>query len=146
MADSPEQKKRGRGRPSVWDELAVTRLGNDLIAWLQADDDNIFVEDFLSQHGLYRQAQARLTSKFEVFRDLIKAAKEIQEIKINRLALKQKVNPVMAIFLLKNHHGYADKQEIKTENLNYNYDPADLRAKTADELLDLLNQETNTTH
>lgn len=141
--------KRGRvneGRPVKWTEEAAMKLASDLRTWMEEDEnENIFFQEYLAKQRIHGSTISDLTSKFPEFSAVIKELKSLQEFRINKLALKQKVNPVMAIFLLKNLHGYADKQEVKTENVNYNYDPGDLRAKTADELADLLNQETNTT-
>jgi hypothetical protein len=145
-ANSDKPKHPG-GRPVEWTEERAMRLAADLENWMMADEDeNIFFQEYLAKAKINNQVISELSSKFPKFSETIKGLKRIQEFRINRMALKQKVNPVMAIFLLKNLHGYADKQEVKTENVNYNYDPADLRSKTQDELLELLAQETNTTH
>jgi signal transduction histidine kinase len=143
--DKPKNKG---GRPKgsdKWTEPKALELANEMLEWFKADKTRVFMMEFLvEEKGLYQQIVSDLTSKFDSFSAVIKRCKLIQETRLQKLTL-DKQNPAGAIFLLKNHHGYADKQEIKTENLNYNYDPSDLRSKTADELHDLLSQETNTT-
>jgi hypothetical protein len=150
MSEKLEKKplthsERGKlgGRPEIWTEEAALQLGEQLIAWYEVDEDNIYLKEFLSKRRLHSQIISELTSKWESFSELIKIAKEIQEV---RLLKKEGKGEIKSMFVLKNHHGYADKQEVKTENMNYNYDPGDLRQKTADELIELLNAETNTSH
>ena len=64
--------------------------------------------------------------------DLIKKAYEILETTMENYATSGKINPVMSIFMLKNHFGYQDKTEYvltpnqKTEN---DYDADDIRKR-----------------
>ena len=64
--------------------------------------------------------------------DLIKKAYEILETSMEAYANAGKINPVMAIFMMKNHFGYQDKTEYvltpnqKTEN---DYDAEDIRKR-----------------
>ena len=45
-------------------------------------------------------------------RDLLKKAMSLLELQMNDYMQNGKINPVSAIFLSKNHFGYADKQEV----------------------------------
>ena len=64
--------------------------------------------------------------------DLIKKAYEILETTMENYATSGKINPVMSIFMMKNHFGYQDKTEYvltpnqKTEN---DYDADDIRKR-----------------
>ena len=64
--------------------------------------------------------------------DLIKKAYEILEMSMENYASSGKVNPVISIFMMKNHFGYQDKTEYvltpnqKTEN---DYDAEDIRKR-----------------
>ena len=64
--------------------------------------------------------------------DLVKKAYEILETSMEAYANAGKINPVMAIFMMKNHFGYQDKTEYvltpnqKTEN---DYDAEDIRKR-----------------
>ena len=64
--------------------------------------------------------------------DLVKKAYEILETTMENYANAGKINPVMAIFMMKNHFGYQDKTEYvltpnqKTEN---DYDADDIRKR-----------------
>ena len=64
--------------------------------------------------------------------DLIKKAYEILETSMEAYANAGKINPVMAIFMMKNHFGYQDKTEwVVTPNNNQanDYDPEDIRKR-----------------
>ena len=64
--------------------------------------------------------------------DLIKKAYEILETSMEAYANAGKINPVMAIFMMKNHFGYQDKTEwvVTPNNTQANdYDPEDIRKR-----------------
>ena len=64
--------------------------------------------------------------------DLIKKAYEILETTMENYANAGKINPVMAIFMMKNHFGYQDKTEyVLTPNQQQpsDYDPEDIRKR-----------------
>jgi len=127
------------GRPTEWTEDRALELGEGLIAWMEASSDNVYWEKYLylerKEEKLYPELISYLTSKYDSFLQLVKRAKKIQEI---RLLEKEGKGEIKSLFVLKNHHGYADRTEVKTENVNYNYDPKDLREKTQDDLQEML--------
>ena len=64
--------------------------------------------------------------------DLVKKAYEILETSMEAYANAGKINPVMAIFMMKNHFGYQDKTEyVLTPNQQQpsDYDPEDIRKR-----------------
>ena len=64
--------------------------------------------------------------------DLIKKAYEILETSMENYANAGKINPVMAIFMMKNHFGYQDKTEyVLTPNQQQasDYDAEDIRKR-----------------
>ena len=63
---------------------------------------------------------------------LVKSAYEMLEMSMEAYANAGKINPVMAIFMMKNHFGYQDKTEwVVTPNNNQanDYDPEDIRKR-----------------
>lgn len=65
-------------------------------------------------------------------RDLIKKAYQFLNAQMEDYAQNGKVNPVTAIFLMKNHFGYADKQELvltPNQQLGDQVSPEDLQRK-----------------
>ena len=64
--------------------------------------------------------------------DLVKKAYDILETSMENYANAGKINPVMAIFMMKNHFGYQDKTEwVVTPNTNNasDYDADDIRKR-----------------
>ena len=61
-------------------------------------------------------------------RDLIKKAYQFLNAQMEDYAQNGKVNPVTAIFLMKNHFGYADKQEVEVTAKNPLGDEPDPKA------------------
>lgn len=114
----------GGGQPNnknaeKWTEEKAVALGEDLIEWLLEKDENgndkqnIFYKEFLvMEKNLYAGVIDYLTDKFESFSNLIKRANEIQELKLNKLGVQNKLNPTMTIFCLKNHHHYKDRTQV----------------------------------
>ena len=45
-------------------------------------------------------------------RNVLKMARQINEMLMNQMMLNGKINPVTGIFLLKNSHGYKDQQDV----------------------------------
>jgi hypothetical protein len=54
-----------------------------------------------------------LSNKFTSFSEIIKKAKQIQEAKLVEHGVFNNLNAPVTIFVLKNHHGYRDKQDIE---------------------------------
>ena len=79
--------------------------------------------------GNHTTSTPKLPSEVE---DLIKKAYEILETTMENYANAGKINPVMAIFMMKNHFGYQDKTEyVLTPNQKQDsdYDADDIRKR-----------------
>jgi len=103
-----------------WTEKKSLKLGADLIDWLKARDEdgedkgNIFYEEFLViERDLYPQLITYLSEKFSSFSKLIDKAKKIQELKLVKYGVGDRLNASMTKFTLSNNHGYSDKQEVQ---------------------------------
>ena len=71
--------------------------------------------------------------------DLVKKAYDILETSMEAYANAGKINPVMAIFMMKNHFGYQDKTEyVVTPNVNNDsdYNAEDIRKRYLTETTD----------
>jgi len=94
-----------------WTEEKATQLGNELIQWLKKADENMFFEEFLViEKDLYPEIVTYLKKKFESFFKLIEKAKKIQEIKLYKFGILDKLNAQITKFVLINEHG--KKSEI----------------------------------
>lgn len=119
--DKSDMKKKHGGQPGnrnaeKWTEEKALQLAYDLIDWLNEKDEegndkgNIFYEDFLCiENDLYEDVIGYLCRKFNSFLDLIKRAKKIQELKLMKFGIADRLQPTMTIFCLKNLHGWNDR-------------------------------------
>lgn len=117
MAKATDKNKGGQPKnknAEKWSEAEALSLGNRLIDWLKESRTNIFMKDFLIlQNDYYNDLIVYLSEKYTSFSELIKRAKEIQEIKLLQNSTENNINPTMTIFILKNNHGWKDKQEVE---------------------------------
>lgn len=126
---------RGGGKPGnknaeKWPEERALEFGQELIKWLSIEpiiktsmhgeyitSINLFIIEFLALKGHSKELTSNLAEKFESFNDLLKKAKAIQESKILKYSMMNKINPTISIFCLKNHHNYKDKQDINVSKV-----------------------------
>jgi hypothetical protein len=81
--------------------------------WMQMSKENI--AEYATKSLEYSRAIKRLEIKTEEY--------------LSTDGLKERINPTMAIFLLKNNHGYKDKQETVNENYNFNQSLSEYKAQ-----------------
>lgn len=106
--------------PEKWTEEKALALADELIEWLKEKDEdgedkgNIFYEEFLIiEKDLYVDVIRYLTDKFSSFSERIKQAKKIQELKLQKYGVGDRLNASMTKFTLMNNHGWTDKSESK---------------------------------
>jgi len=94
-----------------WTETKALEVGNKLIEWLHEKDaegqdkGNIFFEEFLYlENNYYSELIAYLSKKFTSFLKLIERAKKIQEIKLYKYGVGDRLNANMTKFVLINEH------------------------------------------
>lgn len=105
-----------------WTEKKALALADELIAWLkEVDEDgedkgNMFYEEFLIiEKDLYLDVIRYLKNKFSSFSERIKQAEKIQEIKLQKYGVGDRLNASMTKFVLTNKHGWREKSEAKNE-------------------------------
>lgn len=119
---SPEtiEKMKGNTNAQVWDFETAKKLFTDLIDWLNADLQNVFIISFLAERKIHKSTLDYLIDTYDneakELRDLEKTAKTIQEARLVDLGFKNVGNPTITIFLLKNNHGYKDRYENDNTN------------------------------
>lgn len=101
-----------------WTENRAIQLGQDLIDWLKAVDENgmdrgnILVDEFLViEKELYPELTSYLCKKFTSFFNLYEKAKRIQQTKLVKYGIGDRLNASMTKFTLINNHGWKDKKE-----------------------------------
>ena len=102
-----------------WTEKKALELGNQLLDWQKEVDEkgndkgHIFWEEFfVIKNDYYPELPSYLSIKFTSFLKLIGRAKKIQEIKLVKYGVADRLNASMTKFCLINHHGYTDKQSM----------------------------------
>lgn len=121
IAESNAPKKNIGGQPKnnnaeKWTEEKALELGNKLIEWMRSQPQNIWFQDFLYIQNDYEYNILHyLSEKFDSFSTLKKKADAIQEFKMQRYANSKYINPTIAVFNLKNKHGWTDRREDKLE-------------------------------
>lgn len=132
-----KQFQKGNKAAEKWTEERALKLGNDLIEWMNENDDNMFFEEFLLiEKDLYEEIISYLCKKFTSFLKLIKKAQKIQEIKLKKFGVQDRLNASMTKFTLINNHGWKDRieQDVKQESsININLD-----GKSTDEIVEML--------
>ena len=117
-----------------WTEKKAIAVAKKLIKWLKADDENIFYKDFLLIVNDYNlDLIGYLRKKFSSVAELLETAKDIQEIKLVKFGVLDRLNSTMTKFTLINNHGYADKHEIEN---NHSGAIDDLSMVTTEELVE----------
>lgn len=103
----------------VWTKPKIKKLADEMIDWLNEKDEdgedkgNIFFEEFLIiKKGLYRELIQYLSAKSDYFKNTVSRAKEIQELKLIKFGVADRLQSTMTIFCLKNHHGYKDSHQL----------------------------------
>lgn len=105
-----------------WTEKVSLKFANDLLDWMNAEDENIFFDDFLfnvanpkdygKNNRIYPQLIDYLCNKFSSFLKLIEIAQKKQEIKLKKFGVFDKLNASMTKFTLINNHGWTDASKI----------------------------------
>lgn len=120
-SDNPKPFQKGNKFAEDWTEEKALLFGQKLIDWLNAEDENIFFEEFIfmTKHGndfpkLIVQTPSYLAKKFTTFANLLDEAKKIEEIKLKKYSAFNKINPQICKFLLSAQYGYTEK--IATDN------------------------------
>lgn len=99
-----------------WTEDAALKIGNELISWMKKEDENMFFEEFLYLKENYNtDLISYLRKKFSSFAELIRIAKKMQEVKLKKFGVMDKLNAQMTKFVLINNHNWRDKKEINVD-------------------------------
>ena len=104
---------KGNQYPLKWTLEKTHEFFDNVLAILEEDNNIHTLGGAALKAGQYEQLITYLEGVYpdEVF-ESIKKAREIVKGRLIQDGLGNKVNNAMAIFVLKNNHGMADKQEI----------------------------------
>lgn len=112
--------QKGNKAGEKWNEEASLMLFNDLHDWMKAEDENVFIEDFLYfqcdeskyKGKIYPELMSYLSGRFTACFKLHEKAKEMQKLKLMKLGAFDKLNSSIVKFLLSAQHGMSEKTII----------------------------------
>lgn len=88
-----------------WTKKKADQLAIDLIEWMKEEENNIFFEEFIViKRDLYPGVTSYLCKKFTSFFKLIEKAKKIQELKLYKFGVEDRLNAQITKFVLINEH------------------------------------------
>ncbi len=109
-----------------WTEKKAIELGEDMISWLKESDTNLFFGEYLHiVNNYYPSLISYLRNKFTSFSKLIEKAKKIQELKLYKFGVADRLNASMTKFVLINEHQKVSdnsKQDITSGGEKINQD------------------------
>ena len=112
--------------PEKWTEKVALALGEELLEWLFEKDEegndkgNIFFNDFiLIEKRIPHKTLNYLQKKFSSFSTLMENAKKIQETKLIKYGVGDRLNASMTKFTLNVNHGLVEREmrEVKVEEV-----------------------------
>ena len=108
------QFKPGNKAALKWTEEKAMAIAQGLLDWMNEDQRNFLMKDFLFEEGLYADIIATLSDRYPSFAEYIVRAKEIEAHRIQKFALTNNLNANMAQWVLGVHHKQhnVQKQEI----------------------------------
>ena len=110
----PTNAKKG-GRPVKYDNKYIENLADEVLEWFNADEDNVFLDDFMVEKGLPGQYVSRFAKKNDYFCESLKICKTIQKQRLLHKGLDGEWDKTLTLFTLKNVSEMRDKQEHKVE-------------------------------
>jgi hypothetical protein len=104
------------GRPKEWTDERIEEEARALVEWMNDDESRLWLKDFALERGYCPSYLNKLADQNEIFSEAIKTAKGIQESRTYQGAITGILNPTMAIFGLKNNHGWKDTHHTENKN------------------------------
>ena len=105
----------GNKNGEVWTFELSEKLAKDVLTYVKENERCRSLATACSRLGYYESLIQYLEGRFNVEFESIKEAKEIIKGRLIEQGLDGDANATMAIFILKNNHNMADKQEQKID-------------------------------
>jgi hypothetical protein len=105
----------GNSAAAKWSEEKAVKIGKELIEWMEEQQQNFWIRDFLLEHELYGDVVSYLSEKYPPFSEYIARAKEIEASRIQKFAMMNQLNSGMAQWVLSVHHKLQNVQKTETE-------------------------------
>lgn len=119
--------------------VEIKALADDLLEWMDADAENLWVKSFFNERRIKRETIAKLRDKSEYFAALYEIAMDKQEERILLKGLQNKTSAAVCIFMLKAQHRWSETPPPADEadvELLVNWPDDDEMAEAAEMLKD----------
>ena len=115
-----KQFEKGNKAAEKWTEGEALKLGNDLLQWMQAADENIFFDEFLylscdeTQYAgkIYSTILPYLSNKFSSFSNILNKCRDIEKTKLKKFGAFDKLNASIVKFLLSAEYGMSESSKL----------------------------------
>lgn len=109
--------EKGNKLSEKWTLDKVKDFCQEVLIYIKENEDCSSLTKALTELGGYDELLCYLENKYKSEYDFkpIKESKDIVKARLIEKGLYNKVNPTMAIFILKNNHDMADKVETKND-------------------------------
>jgi DNA-packaging protein gp3 len=99
------------GAPVIYSDEWIANEAREFREWLQKPD-SLFFTTFATDRGYCIQRLTEFADKSSEFSEVLKYAKDVQHNRLVNCGLKNETNCQITKFVLANHHGYTDKQQV----------------------------------
>ncbi len=107
--------QRKAGRPKTWTDDIILEHGAALLDWFREDAGRIWLKDYALANDIPPDNLSKWARENDEFAEYMSMAKAIQESRLFHAGCHGTINTTMAIFTLKNNHGWTDRHEVTTD-------------------------------
>ena len=105
------------GAPEIYSTEWISNEAKLFREWLQKPD-SLFFTKFATDRGYCIQRLTEFADKSIEFSEVLKYAKDTQHNRLVTCGLKNETNAGLTKFVLANHHGYTERQQISGDAAN----------------------------
>lgn len=115
MTDKPKKKynyTKKTGRPKEYTDEVISKEAKELLQYVE-NTELPLIQEFTYNKKYNRAKLSELSNNNIEFRNALDKLKEKQHNTLVSRSLAGDYNPTIAMLLLKNNHGYKDKQDVE---------------------------------
>ncbi len=105
------------GQPQMYTDEWIRNEAKTFREWLQLPDSFFFTK-FATDRGYCIQRLTEFADRSIEFSEVLKYAKDTQHNRLVTSSLKNEINSQITKFVLANHHGYSDRQQLSGDAAN----------------------------
>jgi len=128
--------EKGNKDAEKWTEKRALSFGQEILDWMTSADENIFFDEFvyLIAPKLPNYQDVKISAdtpnylgrKFLSFSELFDNARKIQELKLKKFGVFDKLNASMTKFVLINNHKWTERTESDVRVTDTNFSIKDI--------------------